>query len=90
MGLGHPPPPLPQPPSPVVTSDIREAEARLQEAIESNQNAMLNEVVHTNRNYTAATARIASLEAQMVSLKTDLNVANGELDARRDEVRLLK
>lgn len=90
MGFGHPPAPLPQPPSPVVTSDIREAEARLQEAIESNSNTVLNELVHTNRIYAAATARMASLEAQMASLKTDLNVANGELDARREKVRLLK
>ena len=51
---------------------------------------MLNELVHTNRSYAAAIARMASVEAQMASLKTDLNVANGALDARRDKVRLLK
>lgn len=51
---------------------------------------MLNELVHTNRSYAAATARMASLEAQMASLKADLIVANGALDARRDKVRLLK
>lgn len=87
MRSGHPPPI--SPPGPAFTSDIREAEARIQLAIESKGNDILNEMAQTNQNIPAAIAQIAALEAKVASSETELRAANRELDAMRSKVSLL-
>lgn len=51
---------------------------------------MINELSLSNQNHTTADARMASLEAQIKGLETELKLANGDLAARRDKVRLLR
>lgn len=82
---GHPP--ASPPPSPASTSDIRDAEARLQLAIDSKVNAALNEMAQMNRNI-AANAQMAALEAKATTSETELRAANRELSEMRSKVSL--
>lgn len=71
MRPSHPPPN--PPPSPLcLSSDIREAEARLQLAIDFKMNAVLKEMVQMDRNNLAANAPDGPLWKQSMRIKISL------------------